>query len=116
MNNHRGNGMTMTEAERRASIGRRASDLQREEEIAMLRTELEMLMGEREHLLRAVGAAAMFVAKLDTHVLPESTYEAADILAGSINRLPEESLRDAVESVRKTFGETLGEGAAASDN
>ena len=77
----------------------------------MLRAELEMLMSERERLLRTVGAAAMFVAKLDTHVLPESTYAAADILAGTINTLPEESLRDAVEIVRKAFGETLGEPA-----
>ena len=50
----------------------------------------------------------MFVAKLDTHVLPESTYEAADILAGVINTLPEETLKDAVDSVRVSFGETLG--------
>lgn len=75
----------------------------------MLRTELEMLMAEREHLLRATGAAAMFIAKLDSQVLPENTYEAADILAGAINTLPEETLRDAVEVVRETYGETLGE-------
>jgi hypothetical protein len=75
----------------------------------MLRTEIEMLMAEREHLLRTTGAAAMFVAKLDSHSLPESTYEAADILAGAINSLPEETLRDAVDLVRETFGETLGE-------
>ncbi len=101
--------MTTTEAERRISPGRRAADLQREQELGMLRSELEMLMAERQRLLRTVGAAAMFVAKLDTHVLPENTYEAADILAATINALPEESLRDAVEVVRKEFGETLGE-------
>ena len=78
----------------------------------MLRAEIEMLMLEREHLLRTAGAAAMFVAKLDSQVLPESTYEAADILANSLNNLPEETLRDAVETVRKTDGETLGESAA----
>jgi hypothetical protein len=98
----------MTDSERRQSIGRRASDLQREQELAMLRAEIEMMMSERQHLLRATGAAAMFVAKLDTHVLPENTYEAADILAGAINQLPEETLRDAVEEVRKEWGETLG--------
>lgn len=97
--------------ERRLHPGRRASDLQREEELAMLRAEIEMLIAEREHLLRTAGAAAMFVAKLDTHVLPESTYEAADILAGTINTLPEETLKDAVEIVRNTYGETLGEPA-----
>ncbi len=101
----------MTETERRQSIGRRESDLQRERELAMLRVEIEMLMSEREHLLRTTGAAAMFVAKLDTHVLPENTYEAADILAGAINQLPEETLRDAVESVRQEWGETLGDQA-----
>jgi hypothetical protein len=54
----------------------------------------------------------MFVAKLDSQVLPESTYEAADILAGSLNTLPEETLRDAVEIVRQAYGETLSEGEA----
>jgi hypothetical protein len=100
-------------SERRINPGRRAIDFQREQEIAMLRAELEMLMAEREHLLRTAGAAAMFVAKLDSHVLPESTYAAADILASSLNSLPEETLRDAVETVRKTDGETLGEPVAA---
>jgi hypothetical protein len=101
---------TLLDTERRTtSIGRRESDRQREQELSMLRTELEMLMAEREHLLRTTGAAAMFVAKLDSHTLPESTYEAADILAGAINSLPEETLRDAVDLVRETYGETLGE-------
>jgi len=75
----------------------------------MLRAEIEMLINERDHLLRTAGAAAMFVAKLDTNVLPESTYEAADILAAVINALPEETLRDAVEHAREELGETLGE-------
>lgn len=96
------------QTERRSVFGRRQSDVQREQELAMLRTEIEMLMAEREHLLKATGAAAMFVAKLDSHVLPESTYEAADILAGAINTLPEETLRDAVDIVRQAYGETLG--------
>ena len=102
----------MLESERRtSSVGRRAADFEREQELSMLRTEIEMLMGERDHLLRTTGAAAIFVAKLDTKVLPESTYEAADILAGAINSLPEETLRDAVERVREEWGETLGEQA-----
>ena len=105
----------MLQSERRINPGRRAIDIQREEELAMLRAEIEMLMTERDHLLRTAGAAAMFVAKLDSQVLPESTYEAADILAGSLNTLSEETLRDAVESVRRTYGETLGEAVAAND-
>lgn len=104
----------MTDTERRQTIGRRASDLQRERELSMLRGEIEILINERNHLLRATGAAAMFVAKLDTHVLPENTYEAADILAGAINQLPEETLRDAIDSVRERWGETLGDEARGS--
>jgi hypothetical protein len=100
--------LLQTERRGDTSIGRRESDRQREQELSMLRTEIEMLMAEREHLLRTTGAAAMFVAKLDSHALPENTYEAADILAGAINALPEETLRDAVDLVRETFGETLG--------
>jgi hypothetical protein len=102
----------MTDTERRQTIGRRASDLQREQELAMLRAEIEMLMSERDHLLRTTGAAAMFVAKLDTHVLPENTYAAADILAGAINQLPEETLRDAVDSVREEWDEPMEGGEA----
>jgi hypothetical protein len=99
----------MTESERRTSqTGRRQSDLQREQELAMLRAEIELLMTERENLLRSTGAAAMFVAKLDSQTLPESAYEAADILAATINGLPEETLRDAIELVREQLGETLG--------
>jgi len=99
--------------ERRLHTGRRTSDLQREQELSMLRAELEMLMAEREHLLRTAGAAAMFVAKLDEHALPKNTYEAADILAQVINTLPEETLKDAVEIVRATYGETLEDNKAA---
>jgi hypothetical protein len=104
--------MMLQTEERRATRGRRAEDFKREQELSMLRAEIEILMLEREHLLRTAGAAAMFVAKLDSQVLPESTYEAADILAGVINTLPEETLKDAVESVRKTYGETLGAASA----
>jgi hypothetical protein len=101
----------VTDNERRATQhGRRQADFQREQELAMLRAEIELLMAERESLLRSTGAAAMFVAKLDSQVLPESAYEAADILAATINGLPEETLRDAIEVVREQLGETLGEG------
>jgi hypothetical protein len=50
----------------------------------MLRAEIKALMSERRRLLRATGAAAVFVAELDSHALPESTYHAADLLAGGI--------------------------------
>ena len=81
------------------------------EEVRLLRAEIELLMSERESLLRTVGAAAVFVAKLDSSVLPEDTYEAADVLAHALNGLPEESLRDALDLVRPDFED--GKGATA---
>lgn len=73
---------------------------QAQDEVAMLRAEIEMLMSERQALLRATGAAAVFVANLDSESLPETTYAVADILAHSLNDLSEDTLRDALELVR----------------
>jgi uncharacterized membrane protein len=73
---------------------------QHDQEIAMLRAEIEMMMGERQSLLRASGAAAVFVAQLDSSSLPEETYAAADVLAQALNTLPDETLREALELVR----------------
>lgn len=75
---------------------------QKPEDIQMLRAEIEMLMSERQSLLRATGAAAVFVANLDSESLPESTYAVADILAHTLNELPEDTLRDALEVIRPT--------------
>lgn len=72
----------------------------KDQEIAMLRSELEMLMAERQTLLRIAGAAAAFVAELDADVLPEETLEAAEMLAEYINAVPEETMRDALEIVK----------------
>ena len=72
----------------------------KDQEIAMLRAELEMLMGERQTLLRIAGAAASFVAELDAGELPENTLEAAEMLAECINAAPEETMRDALEIVK----------------
>ena len=80
-----------------------------EEEVSMLRTEIEMLMGERASLLRTVGAAAVFVAHLDSSVLPEETYTSADVLAHALNALSEETLHDALETIRPEVDPTYGE-------
>lgn len=72
----------------------------KDEEIAMLRRELELLMGEREVLLRIAGAAAAFVAELDTAKLPAETYEAAELLAEFLNETTEDTLREALEAVK----------------
>ncbi len=75
-------------------------DNQSGQEVAMLRAEIEMMMSERQSLLRATGAAAVFVANLDSETLPENTYAAADVLAHALNDLPEDTLRDALEVVQ----------------
>jgi hypothetical protein len=70
-----------------------------QDEISMLRAELELLMKERGALLKVTGAAAGLVAELDSHHLPQGTVEAAELLATCINSLSEESLQDALNAV-----------------
>jgi hypothetical protein len=62
--------------------------------------EIEALMSEREILLRTIGAASVFFANLSAEELPEAAYDAADVLAKSLDTLPEELLREALELVR----------------
>ena len=71
----------------------------RDQEIAMLRRELELLMGERQAILRVAGAAAALIASLDSERLPVGAVEAADMVATSLNQLPEETLQDALSAV-----------------
>ena len=71
----------------------------RDQEIAMLRREVELLMGERQLLLQIVGAAAAMIAAVDTQRLQVGAVEAADLVATRINELPEETLHDALRSV-----------------
>lgn len=71
----------------------------------MLRSELELLMKEREKLLIIAGAAAGLIAELDTEDLPILTVEAADLLATNINQLPEETLQDALNAVHASIDE-----------
>lgn len=72
-----------------------------DQEIALLRNELEMLMQERQKLLQVSGAAAVLVANLDIASLPEDqeTIDAAEMLGESLNVLPEETLKDALRAV-----------------
>lgn len=69
------------------------------QDISMLRGELEMLMKERSSLLKVVGAASVLMANTDGRNLPAEAAEAAEMLARLVNALPEESLREALESV-----------------
>ncbi|HQT30968.1 MAG TPA: hypothetical protein PLE48_01395 [Thiobacillus sp.] len=74
----------------------------KEDDVGLLRNEIEMLMNERRQLLQVTGAAAVFVANLDTDSLPDEadTIDAAEMLAEQLNSLSEETLKDALESVR----------------
>jgi hypothetical protein len=65
----------------------------------MLGKELEILMADREKLLRVAGAAAQFVAVLESEKLPESVATEAEILAESVNSLSEDTLRDALAAI-----------------
>lgn len=72
------------------------------QEVALLRNELEMLMQERQILLRVAGAAALLVANLDVATMPNDrqTVDVAEILGESLNGLPEETLNDALKKVQ----------------
>ena len=77
----------------------------RDQEIALLRREVEMLMGERQALLHVVGAAAALIASLDSRRLPVAAVESADLVATSINALSEETLQDALASIHAEIEE-----------
>ncbi|MFZ5557842.1 MAG: hypothetical protein ACOZDY_14180 [Pseudomonadota bacterium] len=70
-----------------------------ENEITMLRAEVEMLVAERERLLRAVGAAAVLYARIDPQTLPEKALAAAEVLTQSLNGVSEDVLQEAIELV-----------------
>ena len=78
---------------------------QKDQEIALLRDELEMLMGERQALLRVAGAAAVMIASMDSKRLPVGAIESADLVATTINDLSEETLQDALFAVNAEIEE-----------
>jgi hypothetical protein len=78
---------------------------QKDHEISLLREELEMLMGERQALLRVAGASAVLVANMDSKRLPLGAIESADLVATTINDLPEETLQDALAAVNAEIEE-----------
>jgi hypothetical protein len=70
------------------------------QEIDLLSKEIEMLMNERSRLLKVVGAAAVLVANTDPKSLQNEALDAAEMLSETLNALPEETLKDALESVQ----------------
>lgn len=71
----------------------------KDQEITMLRAELELLMKERDALLQVTGAAAGLIAELDSFDIPNTAMEAAELLSARINTLSEETLQDALSAV-----------------
>lgn len=71
----------------------------KEQEIAMLRGEMELLMNERDGLLKIAGAAAAFVANVEVSALPKGCWDAADLLGESLNEVSEDTLKDALAAV-----------------
>ena len=69
------------------------------QEVAMLGEEVEMLMRERTRLLKVVGAAAVLVANAAPASFRDEAMNAAEMLSETLNALPEETLKDALESV-----------------
>ncbi len=75
-----------------------------------LEARIEALVAEREVLLTTIGAASFFVANLEAGKLPEAALGAGELLAEALNRLPEDTLAEALQLVRP-----LVEGADAAD-
>ena len=71
----------------------------------MLGHELDILMGERQTLLKVVGATAALIASLDSRLLPPGAMQSADLVATAINTLPDETLREALAAVRAQIEE-----------
>jgi hypothetical protein len=74
------------------------------QEIGMLREEMEMLMVERNILLKIVGAAAVLMANTDGRDLPAEAAESAEMLSALVNAMPEETLKEALDSVHAEPG------------
>lgn len=70
-------------------------------EVEMLRSEIEILMADREKLLRVAGAAAKFVEKVNIARLPVSAIPLAEAVAANVNALSEDSLREALLAVKR---------------
>ena len=77
------------------------------QEVELLRQEVEILMNERTQLLKVVGAAAVLVTNTDASSLPPGVVNAAEVLSEELNALPEETLKDALDSVHAERDEAI---------
>ena len=70
------------------------------QEIELIREEIEMLIQERAKLLKVAGAAAALIAHASVNTLPEEVMSDAEMLSKALNALREETLKDALEAVQ----------------
>lgn len=68
-----------------------------ENEISMLRMELEMMLEEDTRLKKIVGAAALFISRLEGEVLPKATVLAGLSLARLIEDMPDDTMCEALQ-------------------
>ena len=69
--------------------------------VEMLRSEIELMVSDRDALLRIAGAAAKFVEKVNITKLPVSAIPLAEALASSVNALSEDSLKESLAAIKK---------------
>jgi hypothetical protein len=68
--------------------------------VEMLRSEIELMMSDRDALLRIAGAAARFVEKVNIAKLPVSAIPLAEALASSVNALSEDTLKESLAAIK----------------
>jgi hypothetical protein len=69
---------------------------------SMLRSQIELLMADRVHLLRVAGAAAKLVESTNIAKLPMSAIPLAEAVAASVNALSEDTLQEALQAVKQS--------------
>lgn len=69
--------------------------------VEMLRSEIELMVSDRDALLRVAGAAAKFVEKVNIAKLPVSAIPLAEALSVGVNALSEDSLKEALAAIKR---------------
>jgi len=69
--------------------------------VEMLRSEIELMVSDRDALLQVAGVAAKFVEKVNIAKLPVSAIPLAEALASGVNALSEESLKEALAAIKR---------------
>lgn len=71
-------------------------------DVSMLRSQIELLMADRVHLLLVAGAAAKLVESTNIAKLPMSAIPLAEAVAASVNALSEDTLQEALQAVKQS--------------